>query len=382
MRPQCIEHTLLFDPLTGGIRPHRRPEPYPTTRVRFNGQSHARSTTPAPSRSTSSSSTTAPTSNNAHAASSSASTTPPAARSSSATPRTPPTAASTRTAPSPSATPQTIRSVLRKPRASPAPIESSDDSDSDMEVQVKMEVVLEQSDSDSDDYDDELQTTPTPVSSDVEMEDGNVEGGGVVNDGIVNDDVGHATPDGDYESDLTDLDMLVRTDKIRRPPGEAGRDWSLQKVLGWSIVKYRAVRTFVGAKVGEHMDCDKPPTDQPLADMRKIREITIKKFPWIDYEYYEAWPIDDFIKSGLKYRKQRLREKKRKTALANAEAELKKAQKANEELVAAVGGSGTSTRTITITKKTKQNKNAQPKEQPKSRNGAVATRSMTRVGGK
>ncbi|KAL0567855.1 hypothetical protein V5O48_014137 [Marasmius crinis-equi] len=356
-RPLCIEHTFDREGRFGPTRSSRRAslrasEPYPaspatkeTVRVRFTNNPRARSATPGPSR---------PSSNSAQAASSISS-----------TPQTPP----------PTSNPgRAVRPVLKAPRATPAPSIHShvDQVDSDSEDSDDFEDAMEEPQSDSDsDSDDEAMERTVPINPDDGMN-----GSGVEKDGVKDDGVEH-----DVLDDFANATMYpVRTTKIRKPPGEVGRPngggYTLKTALGWSNEKYNAVRLFISKLVPEHLDCNKPLGEQPLADLRKIRQITIEKYPWIDEEYDNVWPIDDFVFNCLKYQKQQIRNQRRQDGYEAAQAELERIQRENEVLRATMpgttfqeSGAGTST-------KAKKKQKQKPAGQPKARVG-TKTRSMT-----
>ncbi|KAJ8094111.1 hypothetical protein AAF712_013306 [Marasmius tenuissimus] len=325
MRPPCIEHTLIVDrdwPARSTPTPRQRSEPYPTSgssredvRVRFrNGPPRSTSNNGHTSRPPSAAT---PSSLKATRTPHSKTTTARATRSSSVTPRTPRSASTSgRKARSPSATPRTPRSALRASltsRAStPLSILSAGEQSYDSEEEEEEDVVEQQLDaeSDSDDSEDDTYREPANAPSNSDVDDVNMID---IEDEVEDIDVEDAS-----DRSVEGMGPLEGT-KLHKPPGEPGRPssggYNLKHVLGWSLKKYKTVQSSVGKEIDAHLDIDATYTDQSSTALKRIRQNTVKKFPWIDDECYDAWVVYDFVKIGLKYRKERKRRQEREAEL-------------------------------------------------------------------
>ncbi|KAK7029473.1 hypothetical protein VNI00_014506 [Paramarasmius palmivorus] len=115
--------------------------------------------------------------------------------------------------------------------------------------------------------------------------------------------------------------------KIRKPDGEAGRPngkgYNLMKALKWPKETFEQLHSFVKEQVLKKMDCSLPFSEQPLHLKQEIRREALQKFSVLD-DYYRLWPVDDLIRSRLKYQKTVLKKKGNDKSIALADAESKR----------------------------------------------------------
>ncbi|KAJ4498991.1 hypothetical protein C8R41DRAFT_915651 [Lentinula lateritia] len=103
---------------------------------------------------------------------------------------------------------------------------------------------------------------------------------------------------------------------IPKPPGEVGRPgrggYNLRKITNWSKKDYDDVKDYVKLLV-TRLDCNVPLGQQPLVNIRSIRDEAIAKFDFLA-QYDNAWVVDDFVHCQLHYQKRLVRNRKRKMA--------------------------------------------------------------------
>ncbi|KAK7029487.1 hypothetical protein VNI00_014520 [Paramarasmius palmivorus] len=115
--------------------------------------------------------------------------------------------------------------------------------------------------------------------------------------------------------------------KIRKPDGEAGRPngkgYNLRKASKLPNETLEQLHSFVKKQVLKKMDCSLPFSEQPLHLKREIRREALQKFSVLD-DYHQQWPVDDLIRSHLKYQKTVLKKKGNDRLIALADAESKR----------------------------------------------------------
>ncbi|KAE9395938.1 hypothetical protein BT96DRAFT_922495 [Gymnopus androsaceus JB14] len=100
----------------------------------------------------------------------------------------------------------------------------------------------------------------------------------------------------------------MTSDKIPKPPGEAGRPsrggYSLKNILTvkhkWSCKDHDNVSKFIKKLVLEHLDYRLPLTGQSPVKIGIVRDEAVAKFRFLD-RYEDNWAVYDFIRSHLKY---------------------------------------------------------------------------------
>ncbi|KAJ3766092.1 hypothetical protein FB446DRAFT_708916 [Lentinula raphanica] len=109
-------------------------------------------------------------------------------------------------------------------------------------------------------------------------------------------------------------------DKIAKPLGEAGRPgrggYNLRAALNWPEERYGRVKRYINSIVQDKMECTVPYTEQPLLVLKQVRDLATAKYPFLT-QYRDNWPIDDFIRSQLKYRKAALQKEAIETELTD-----------------------------------------------------------------
>ncbi|KAJ3728477.1 hypothetical protein C8R42DRAFT_716401 [Lentinula raphanica] len=109
-------------------------------------------------------------------------------------------------------------------------------------------------------------------------------------------------------------------DKIPKPLGEAGRPgrggYNLRDALNWPEERYGKVKRYINGIVQDKLECTLPYTEQPLLALKQVRDLATAKYPFLT-QYRDNWPIDDFIRSQLKYRKAALQKEAVETELAD-----------------------------------------------------------------
>ncbi|KAL0564900.1 hypothetical protein V5O48_017132, partial [Marasmius crinis-equi] len=127
-------------------------------------------------------------------------------------------------------------------------------------------------------------------------------------------------------NDLSDLSDLSSEEsesegyKIPKPPGESGRPgsggYNLEGKLGWEKKKYQDVKVLVKRKTLAHCDRTKGFHEQEEGALNKVRQEVAAKYSFLAKDYDEFWPIDDMIRSALKYERQQTRRKAKDVMLA------------------------------------------------------------------
>ncbi|KAJ3853046.1 hypothetical protein EV368DRAFT_81960 [Lentinula lateritia] len=101
---------------------------------------------------------------------------------------------------------------------------------------------------------------------------------------------------------------------IPKPPGEVRRPgrggYNLRKIMNWPKQDYDDVKDYIKLLV-EHLDCDVPFGQQPLIDIRCIRDEAIAKFDFLA-QYDNTWVVDDFVRCRLMYLKTLARNRKQR----------------------------------------------------------------------
>ncbi|KAL0064352.1 hypothetical protein AAF712_008652 [Marasmius tenuissimus] len=103
---------------------------------------------------------------------------------------------------------------------------------------------------------------------------------------------------------------MEEAEKIPKPRGEVGRPggggYHLERALGWPKAKFEQVTGFVRQQVLSIMDCAVPFTQQPEAELERVRAASVREFPWLS-TYKDLWVIDDMVRSRLKYQRTAMR---------------------------------------------------------------------------
>ncbi|KAJ3898211.1 hypothetical protein F5879DRAFT_995029 [Lentinula edodes] len=101
---------------------------------------------------------------------------------------------------------------------------------------------------------------------------------------------------------------------IPKPPGEVRRPgrggYNLRKITNWPKQDYDDVKDYIKLLV-ERLDCDVPFGQQPLIDIRCIRDEAIAKFDFLA-QYDNTWVMDDFVRCRLMYLKTLARNRKQR----------------------------------------------------------------------
>ncbi|KIK52593.1 hypothetical protein GYMLUDRAFT_251085 [Collybiopsis luxurians FD-317 M1] len=107
-------------------------------------------------------------------------------------------------------------------------------------------------------------------------------------------------------------DSTEESDLIPKPDGEAGRPsrggYNLQTALKWTSKRWKAVQGFIRTCVLAMMDCSLPFSDQPLLQLQAIRDEAVTKYSFLN-DYEDLWPVNDMIRSHLKYEKSCMKRK-------------------------------------------------------------------------
>ncbi|KAK1234360.1 hypothetical protein PQX77_002434 [Marasmius sp. AFHP31] len=150
-------------------------------------------------------------------------------------------------------------------------------------------------------------------------------------DGLINDEllIDEADDVQTWPSDDSNL--------IKKPKGECGRPgtggYNLEKKLDWTNTRFEEVKDFVRDQVLRSLDCKLSFTKQSQAKIKKIKQKTLAKFPFL-CQYKNLWPVDDFILGIVKYRNSALKK-------ASAVAALKAVNQAiHSQAVAGDDGGG------------------------------------------
>ncbi|KIK60647.1 hypothetical protein GYMLUDRAFT_244220 [Collybiopsis luxurians FD-317 M1] len=72
--------------------------------------------------------------------------------------------------------------------------------------------------------------------------------------------------------------------------------------LKWTSKRWKAVQGFIRTRILATMDCSLPFLDQPLLQLQAIQDEAVTKYSFLN-DYEDLWPVNDMIRSRLKYEK-------------------------------------------------------------------------------